>query len=125
MEYLKKYIEKWRKEKLKPCNEVEFIEGFIKMLNSDEYLLDCEFDGDGAYFGKQIIIAYCPHIRGDRDLSFEIAYSNDKISVYTANHNGFWQPEYLKLESGQARFNDVKEPLFKVLYRFFGLPNEA
>lgn len=123
---LENYIHDWNKiEGNKPVNEEEFINLFVIFLRSVNDYDEVTFDGDGAYFGKQIQILKGGQIgRADHDLSFEIAYMPDyKISVYTANHHGFWQPEYLCLAPEHPEFNRVQTELFSAIYKAFGLPN--
>lgn len=124
MEKLKEYIENWISiEGLKPCNEELFINEFINLLNTIDDDRDISFDGEGSYFGKQITLHWNSGVWvGDPLINFEIAYSQSSISVYTANNHGFWTPEYLSMTSKDARFDEVKTALFKLLYRVFGLP---
>ena len=121
---LEEYIRKWSSvDGIKPCNEQDFYELFTELLKSDLDDRDFEFDGDGSYFGKQVSLnvgsAYSWCFRNT--LSFEIAYSNDRIKVYTGNHDGFWTPEYIDMDTSDERFNYLKAVLFTKLREVFGL----
>ncbi len=122
MDKLKEYIKEWRAIiGIKPMNDVVFIEGFCTLLNGLE-TEDLSFYGDGAYFGKQVIIEYNNNYRyPDGDLRFEVAYSKEQIRVYTASHEGFWTPEYIRLCKGDEHFEKVKDTLYSNLIRLFGL----
>lgn len=124
MEDLKEYIKNWLTiEGKKPCNEDLFVNGFIDLLNKIDDDRDISFDGEGSYFGKQITLHWNGGVWvGDPLIHFEIAYSESHISVYKADHQGFWTPEYLSMSHKDSRFNEVKKHLFKLLYRVFGLP---
>ena len=121
---LEDYIAKWSSiDSVKPCNEQNFYELFTELLKSDLDDRDFEFDGEGSYFGKQVSLnigsLYSWGFRNT--LSFEIAYSNDRIRVYTGNHNGFWTQEYIDMDSSDERFNYLKAALFTKLREVFGL----
>lgn len=121
---LEDYIAKWSSvDGVKPCNEQDFYELFTELLKSDLDAQDFEFDGDGSYFGKQVSLnvgsSYSYGFRNT--LSFEIAYSNNLIRVYTGNHNGFWTPEYINMDNSDERFNHLKSVLFTKLQEVFGL----
>ena len=123
MEKLKNYIQNWSKiEGIKPCNENEFIDEFIKLITSLDDERDISFDGEGSYFGKQITLHLNSGVWvGDPLIYFEIAYSQSEIRVYRANHSGFWTPEYISMSSKHPRFEEIKNPLFELLKRVFGL----
>jgi hypothetical protein len=119
---LNEYLSKWHsiEEEEKPCNEDDFINPFIELLNNaDSYSYDLSFDGDGSYFGKQITISF--YKKEYHPFCFEVAYSQKNISVYTANHHSYWTPEYVRLTSKDARFEEIKKPLFEFLLQAFGL----
>jgi len=124
MDNLREYIKNWIAiEGQKPENEEPFVNGFIELVANLNDERDVSFDGEGAYFGKQVRINLNSGVWiGDPLINFEIAYSEDQIRVYTANHHGYWNPEYLSMTKEHPRFNDVKKPFFKLLYRVFGLP---
>lgn len=123
LETFKAYIQNWNKiEGVKPCNEDDFIAGFIMLLNSIDDHRDIDFDGEGSYFGKQISLCYGQGVWiADKDLSFEISYSKKQIRVYTKNHNGFWRPEYMNIDETHPKFHQVKDILFNLLREVFGL----
>lgn len=122
MKILSEYISNWKQiEGIKPCNDPDFIEEFSKMLPKLE-TCDISYDGDGSYFGQQVSVVFGSYgMRPDRNLCFEIAYSQDEIRVYDGNNEGFWTPEYLSLKKGQENFDTIKELLFSNLMRLFGL----
>lgn len=101
----------------KPCNEQVFIDMFIKFLDPD---LCFEFDGDGAYFGKQITISRSPYMGYDA-LTFEIAYSNNTIRIYDGNNNGYWVPEYVNMTHTDERFDNLKNILFNFIKQQIGI----
>lgn len=115
---MKELIDKFNDEPsgYKPVNTPEFIEafiGFLKKVESDSVT----FDGNNE-IGKQVIIqdGYWGSM-----YDIEIAYSPTHISVYTAHHHGFWAAPYLNLTTTHPDFERVKEPLFELLYKAFGL----
>ena len=120
---LKQYIQNWKQiDGVKPANEPVFIDGFIWLLNNIDDDREIDFHGEGSYFGKEIAINIDSwYGKGDRDLSFEIAYSGEQITVYDANHNGFWHPPYLEVKKGHERFDDVRCALINRLTKVFGL----
>ena len=84
---------------------------------------DISFDGEGSYFGKQITLSYGSGVWvGDKDLSFEISYSYEKISVYRKDHEGYWVPEYLSVSSGKhPEYRMLADVLFPLLRKAFGV----
>lgn len=119
---LKTYIDNWRKiEEIKPKNEPTFIEMFIEFLNGVDDERDISFDGDGSYFGKQITVIQNWPYGSDRGYGFEISYCSKIISVYTAAHDGYWTPEFIKLEIGEPYFDELKKALHDTMYKLFGL----
>ena len=127
MENLKEYIKNWIAiDGQKPCNEDLFVNEFIDLITKLDDERDISFDGEGSYFGKQITLHLNSGVWiGDPLIHFEIAYSQNQIRVYTANHHGFWNPEYLSMSNEHPRFEEVKKPLFKLLYKVFGLPENG
>jgi hypothetical protein len=118
---LRTYIDTWKAiESNRPSNEDAFITLFIAYLKSLDDSADIEFEGEGSYFGRQIKVrkdsAYI-----NRDPGFEISYCATIISVYRSDHEGYWVPEYLKLNQGDARFNEVKTALVETMMTLFGL----
>ena len=122
MKILSEYISNWKQiEGIKPINEPIFIEEFSKMLPQIE-TCDISYNGDGSYFGQEVSIIFGSYgMNIDRNLCFEIAYSQTEIRVYDGNHAGYWTPEYLSLKKGQENFDVIKELLFSNLIRLFGL----
>lgn len=103
MKELKDYIAKWNEnEGKKEVNNKEFIAnfiGFIKSKGKDHF----EFNGDNDYCGHTAIVyddnpKYCYH----GTMAFEFAYSATFVKVFNANHNGFWVPEFIDLQGGDA-----------------------
>ena len=120
---LENYIEKWEKiEDVKPENEPEFLEPFkylLKNVDLSEYGM-MEFDGDNDYFGKQVTILFEPHRYGTyTKLKFEIAYNDNKCSIYSGYNNGYWVPEYAVLEGDD--YKEIKELLFNQILKCVGL----
>lgn len=104
-------------------NKDEIIDIFIQFFNNIEDENDVEFEGDGSYFGKQINIMYNRLYSYNRNSIFiEIAYNYDKISIYTAEHNGFWVPEYIKIDKSHKRFKELQNSLYDLLRKVFGVP---
>lgn len=117
------YIDKWNAiEGVKPKNEPLFVVEFIKLLNNYPDDREVTFDGEGAYFGKQVTLEPFSFFgKSPRQLRFEMAYSDTLIKVYTATHDGYWNPEYLSMGKDDVNFEDVKGEVFKFLHRVFGL----
>lgn len=115
-------------EGIKPVNDKDIIESFIKFFwpDDEKEFVDMwiTFEGDGSYFGKQISMEEDNRweMKPDDLLSLEISHSQDKISVYTGNHHGFWTPEYIKLKRGDPYFLQLRESLYKRIADFTGLP---
>lgn len=108
---MKKYLAEWEKaESPKPANNEKFIADFIEFMksrDSDHY----EFDGENNYCGyTATIYDENPNYCMSRTLAFEFAYGIDFVKVFTANHNGFWVPEYINLRGGEAA------PILTVLF---------
>lgn len=117
------YITNWKQlDGLKPSNEPIFIEWFIKLLENYPDDREVEFDGEGAYFGKQVTLKpFSFYGRTSGVLDFEIAYHPDLISVYTAHHHGFWNPEYIKMDKSHNDFSYLHSCLINFLKTVFGL----
>lgn len=84
-----------------------------------------EFHGDGAYFGKQILISFNGyyHMHNDPiELNFEMAYdfSTEQYVIYKANHNGYWVPSF---SSGKMT-KEFQNILRKTLLNAFGIPKK-
>lgn len=125
---LRDYVRNWDKIKngIFPVNEKEFIELFSYFLLNIEDERDVCFDGDGAYFGKQVTIQWNSGVwRGDKDLTFEVPYCDRKIVVYTGNNEGFWVSPYIDLTPNDEYFYLIQTSLFKLLFRAFGLPENG
>ena len=122
-EELRKYIQEWEKiENIKPKNETQFIKGFIDFLENMEDDRDIEFQGDGAYFGKQISIGFNRVNAGtDKYLNFEVAYNSKHISIYTGKNDGYWTPEYVNIDSKHNFFIPLQKQLKNTLMSAFGL----
>lgn len=100
---MKKYLEEWEKEESpKSVNNEKFIADFMEFMKSrdgDHY----EFTGENSYCGHTAIIYdENPNYCMGRTLAFEFAYGIDFVKVFTADHNGFWTPEYISLKGGNA-----------------------
>ena len=103
-------------------NCVEMLKPFLDFLDLITDERDVTFDGEGSYFGKQITINYNSQYNSRNPFQFEIAYDfEDKISIYTANNNGFWVPEYFVLIESHPDFEETKNKLNEFLKRIFGL----
>ena len=104
-----------------------FINTFMAWLEagieSDD--IEIEFDGNGAYFGKQVTIKNSEHALyyDPHSLSFEIAYDINNIVIYTARHNGFWVNPYFSISSEKdtSRFYFVYYNLIGHIKKLFGL----
>ena|SRR6186713_901255 len=108
-EPLKEYVRNWKAiDGLKPQNEPVFIEQFLKLINNYPDDREIEFQGEGAYFGKQMqILPFSYYGRTDGLLDFECAYSKTHLRVYSAHHNGFWYPEFIRVECGKDEHNII------------------
>lgn len=121
---IEQYIDNWHKQEIgvRPQNEHVFIDLFIDFLKSIDDPNDVEFEGEGAYYGRQVNISKDRNYKIKRDFAFEIAYDMSyKISVYTDRHEGFWYPEYIKMDVYHPRFDELKTALFNCLKTAFGL----
>lgn len=98
-----------------PCNESAFITAFIEHLEEVDYT-EVIFCGEGAYYGKQIIIEKGPTIP---QTPFEVCYSKKTIGVYSAEHHGFSIPNMILLEEGDDGFDILNSALDKFLRRIF------
>ena len=114
-----------------PNVEKEFQQTFSNdFLNLfQECLVKCpeeifiEFHGEGAYFGKQILISfnnYYHMVNSPIELNFEMAYdfSSGKYVIYKANHNGYWVPDF----SSGYMTKEFQTIFKKTLLKAFGIP---
>lgn len=117
------YVDNWNAvQGVKPCNEQVFIEWFLMLIQNYPDYREVSFDGEGSYFGKQITLQpFTFWHRGPRQLAFEVSYSKDEIRVYKADHNGFWQPEFIAMRADNKSFECLKTELFNFLTNVFGL----
>ena len=124
MEALKEYIENWNAvDGIKPDNDEVFIKGFIKYLESEE-TKEVTFDGDGAYFGKQVSIQPYYSYFPEQYQCYEIAYGDGKIVIYNGMHNGFWVPPYATLKEGDEYYDMVCKSFFNLLKKTFCIPEK-
>ena len=103
---------------------LSFFSHFIGWLNDGirDELLTIEFNGNGAYFGKEVFITLSnASMRYNRDLAFEVAYSEDHITIYTANHNGFWTPSYYAANNLASNFHSNRIVLLTKIQHLFGI----
>lgn len=116
------YIKNWNEiDGIKPCNEETFIKEFLNLINNYPDEMEVTFDGEGAYFGKQVTLEpFSYYGRPPIDLRFEVAYSKTLLKVYSANHNGFWYPEFLSIEKGKDEHNVIGQ-FYDFLKLIFGL----
>jgi len=100
---IKEYIEKWNNlPSPKPENDKRFINDFIEFMQSKDKN-HYEFEGENYYCGFTATLYETePQYSYGRVLAFEFAYGQDFVKVFTANHNGFWVPEYINLKGGEA-----------------------
>jgi len=108
---MKDYLDKWHKaESPKPVNDEKFIADFIDFMKdkpADHY----EFTGENHYCGyTAVVYEDNPNYCMGRTLAFEFAYDSDFVKVFTANHNGFWTPEYISLKGDSAK------PMLEILF---------
>ena len=116
---LKEYINNWNSLEIKPENEYVFIDLFVDYLGSIDNHSDVHFEGEGAYFGKQVSVYKDRNYMGDNTFNFEIAYDKNHIRVYTGNHNGFWTPEYMDISSAHKKWDKVSGVFFPLLREVF------
>lgn len=125
LDSIRVYIKNWNSVQygeVKPKNDSEFINLFISFLQDIAQEEDLSFDGEGAYFGKQVTINHERNSRySDTLICFEIAYDSENIRVYTSNHHGYWTPEYIALSILHEDFDRLKTALFDFLKRGFGI----
>lgn len=103
---------------------LSFFSHFIGWLNDGikNELLTIEFNGNGGYFGKQVAITLSnATMRFNRDLAFEVAYSDSDIVIYTANHNGFWTPSYYAANNLASNFHSNRIVLLTKIQQLFGI----
>lgn len=117
---LKELVNNFQKTGVECTSNAYFFEAFLIYINS----LDSNafsFDGDGAYFGKQITVCEKYPFKCDTDLDFEVAYSIDEIVVYSANHGGYYVIPYCTLLSCNEKFEEYSKRFFNILKNKFGL----
>lgn len=124
-EKLIEYVDNWNAiEGIKPKNEPLFVIEFAKLIENYPDEREVSFDGEGSYFGKQVTLEpFSFWGKAPRQLSFEVSYDENNISVYKKDHHGFWTPEFLYMKKGDVDFEDVKKLLFDFLLKTFGLCN--
>lgn len=120
-EWLINYIRDWKNSPSpKPINDDVFLFHFIAWIKSEKNMLEFEFDGAGAYFGKQITISRFNNYGYDI-LRFEIAYTNTIIKIYDGNNEGYWVPEYVDINVDHQLFKELKETLFDFIKYHVGI----
>lgn len=87
---------------------------------------DITFDGDGAYFGKQISIregSANRFVPTTEVTEIEVAYdfTSGHICIYTDNHQGFWVKPYLELKDTHSEYPKLKDALHRMLSDYFGV----
>ena len=80
-----------------------------------------EFNGEGSYWGKQIIIDTASTPFTSKGVCFELVYSPSQIIVYTGLHNGYYVESYLNLMLGEYLFDELQKALTSLLSKVFGL----
>jgi len=122
---LTEYIKNWNLiENIKPENEEIFINNFIEMCKNIDDIRDIDFD-EGSYGGKQIRIILDNAYFGDPYINFEIVYyTNERIVVYSGNHNGYWVPEFIDIDKNHQKFIDLQKSIFDIIYRVLDLPKQ-
>jgi hypothetical protein len=118
-EHIKEFIEITSKGE-KPEVDEEFIYSFTEFLSLRIEDLDIIGVGEGAYFGKQIVVAENTPFAND-STDIEIAYDKNNIVVYTARHNGFWVPPYISIKSDHPLFGHVRTNLINFIKVKMGL----
>lgn len=116
---LHEYTQNFRNiEGKKPENEREFIIHFIEFLKDEGVV--AQPDGEGAYFGKQCIVEYdpCIPVRYPR---FEIAFDNESMVIYTANHDGYWVAPYVSAKRGDGIYEAIAHLLRAKLIAYTGV----
>lgn len=90
---------------------------YIKSLTSNDFT----FDGEGSYFGNQITVCQKLRFGGISLLDFEVAYDDNQIVVYTANHHGFYVRPYCCIKNDDSRFNVFLKEFKNTIASKFGL----
>jgi hypothetical protein len=103
---------------------IDFFKSYTNSSKNDNR--DIEFDGEGAYFGKQISIREGSFTFGyptTDATEIEVAYDfvAGNICIYTDNHNGFWVNPYLSIDATHSEYPKLKEALHKMLLDYFGV----
>lgn len=121
---LKELVQRFDSTKDDSEYEEEFLKTFQDCLEQNFKEIVFEFDGEGAYFGKQCKISFNEYyyMYKENELNFEIAYdfNSNKISIYKENHNGFWVCSFY---SGPMTDN-FKSIFKKTLLYQIGVENE-
>jgi hypothetical protein len=106
---------------------IDFFKSYTNSSTRDNR--DIQFDGEGAYFGKQISIRegsanrYGMHTYETEVTQIEVAYDfvAGNICIYSDNHNGFWVNPYLSITQYHSEYPKLKEALHKMLLDYFGV----
>lgn len=121
---LKELVQRFDSTKDDSEYENEFLKAFQECLFENLKEIVFEFDGEGAYFGKQCKISFNEYyyMYQEYELNFEIAYdfNSNKISIYKENHNWFWVCPFY---SGPMTDN-IKNIFKKTLLYQIGIENE-
>ena len=122
-EKLKQYIRDWNAiDGIKPQNEPLFMFEFVKLLQNYPDEREVEFDGEGAYFGKQVtLLPFSTWGKQSNELNFEVAYDKSEIRVYSGRNNGFWWPEFIRITNVDPDFKPLYDVLIGFLKNVFGL----
>ena len=103
IERIKDYVENWNsQESPKESNNKIFIADFtswIKTLDKDHW----SFSGENYYCGFTATVNEYPLSIPVCGIGFEFAYRRaDFVKVFTDNHNGYYVPEYIDVQSHDA-----------------------
>lgn len=103
IERIKEYVAEWNKmDGVKPCNDPQFISDFIEFCKNSEKD-QWGFSGENGYCGNTATISEFDRCGFSSGLEFEFAFGSNFVKVFTANHHGFWVPEYICFSNDQAK----------------------
>ena len=127
IDYLRSFIASWRAEEnpeKRLHNNYYFIQNFLCSLNDLNDFSKVKFDGQNTYGGRQATINLSDDPFG-LEPAFEIAWGDEfGVTIYTANHNGYWMQPYVTASVGSAIHTAIMDCVLALLARVIGLAHQ-
>jgi len=88
----------------------EFEDLFFQILNEIDDANDIEFLGNSSYSGVNFSLKP-DHCYMGVTMNIELQLTNDTLTIYDGNHNGFWVPPFAIINSSccASRHKEIRE----------------